>query len=179
MCCLTVSGMKKTSFWRRTFTVPSWVREAYAPNQDNSTYAYGMANDILGGMRSVIYYPPQFLPDLPLTALEHVKSASCKEYAHLCVAVLRAHGLPATIDFTPQWGNRGLGHEWCVFFPDNHSFIPFNPGERLGDHFMKRKEDRLTKVSAKPTRNNRNRSICRIRGKRRFPTFSTHLISWM
>ena len=29
---------------------------------------------------------------------------------------------------------------------DNHSFIPFNPGERLGDHFMKRKEDRLTKV---------------------------------
>lgn len=139
-------GNEKTSFWRRTFTVPSWVREAYAPNQDNSTYAYGMANDILGGMRSVIYYPPQFLPDLPLTALEHVKSASCKEYAHLCVAVLRAHGLPATIDFTPQWGNRGLGHEWCVFFPDNHSFIPFNPGERLGDHFMKRKEDRLTKV---------------------------------
>lgn len=139
-------GNEKTSLWRRTFTVPSWVREAYAPNQDNSTYAYGMANDILGGMRSVIYYPPQFLPDLPLTALEHVKSASCKEYAHLCVAVLRAHGLPATIDFTPQWGNRGLGHEWCVFFPDNHSFIPFNPGERLGDHFMKRKEDRLTKV---------------------------------
>lgn len=137
---------EKISLWRRIFTTPSWVRDAYASNQDNSTYAYGMANDILGSMRSVIYYPSQFLPDLPLTALKHIKSASCKEYAHLCVTILRAHGLPATIDFTPQWGNRGLGHEWCVFFPDNNSFIPFNPGERLGDHFMKRKEDRLTKV---------------------------------
>ena len=40
-------GNEKTSLWRKTFTVPSWVREAYDPNQDNSTYAYGMANDIL------------------------------------------------------------------------------------------------------------------------------------
>lgn len=139
-------GNEPLSPWRSLYTVPAWVREAYGVNEYNSTYVYGMANDILGGMRSEIYYPSQFLPDLPLTALQHVKSASCKEYAHLCVAVLRAHGLPATIDFTPQWGNRSMGHEWCVFFPDNHTFIPFNPGERLGDHFMKRKEDRLTKV---------------------------------
>ena len=47
-------GNEKTSLWRKTFTVPSWVREAYAPNQDNSTYAYGMANDILGGMRHLL-----------------------------------------------------------------------------------------------------------------------------
>ena len=105
-------GNEKTSLWRKTFTVPSWVREAYAPNQDNSTYAYGMANDILGGMRSVIYYPPQFLPDLPLTALEHVKSASCKEYAHLCVAVLRRMAcLPPSTSHhsgaTADWGMNG------------------------------------------------------------------------
>ena len=139
-------GNERLSHWRRAFVLPPAIREAYRTAGDNTTYAYGMANDILGSMRAEIYYPPQFLPDLPLEALAHVKSASCKEYAHLCVALLRVHGLAAAVDFTPQWGNRGMGHEWCVFFPNDHTAIPFNPGERLGDHFMKRKEDKLPKV---------------------------------
>lgn len=156
-------GNEKISEWRTVYTVPDWVKEAYAPHADNTTYAYGMANDILGSMRSEIYYPSQFLPDLPLTVLRNIKSASCKEYAHLCVTMLRTHGLPATIDFTPQWGNRSMGHEWCVFFPNDDTFIPFNPGERLGDHFMKRKEDRLTKVF-RMTYEKQNESLYMLNG---------------
>ncbi len=139
-------GNERTSLWRRTFHLPPHMREEYREAGDNATYAYGIAHNILGGIRGDIYYPPQFLPDLPLDVLANIRPASCKEYAHLCVAVLRAHGLAATVDFTPQWGNRGMGHEWCVFFPDDHTAIPFNPGERLGEHFMKRKEDKLPKV---------------------------------
>ena len=46
-------GNEKTSFWRRTFTVPSWVREAYAPNQDNSTYAYGTRTCQVGFLQGI------------------------------------------------------------------------------------------------------------------------------
>ena len=152
-------GHERTGNWRRTFVTPVGIRAEYRTAAPNTTYAYGIANNILGSMRSEIYYPPQFLPDLPLEALAHVKSASCKEYAHLCVTLLRAHGLAATVDFTPQWGNRSMGHEWCVFFPDDHTAIPFNPGERLGDHFMKRKEDRLPKVF-RTTYEKRPESLC-------------------
>ena len=152
-------GHERTGNWRRTFVTPVGIRAEYRTAAPDTTYAYGIANNILGSMRSEIYYPPQFLPDLPLEALAHVKSASCKEYAHLCVTLLRAHGLAATVDFTPQWGNRSMGHEWCVFFPDDHTAIPFNPGERLGDHFMKRKEDRLPKVF-RTTYEKRPESLC-------------------
>ena len=152
-------GHERTGNWRRTFVTPVGIRAEYRTAAPDTTYAYGIANNILGSMRSEIYYPPQFLPDLPLEALAHVKSASCKEYAHLCVTLLRAHGLAATVDFTPQWGNQSMGHEWCVFFPDDHTAIPFNPGERLGDHFMKRKEDRLPKVF-RTTYEKRPESLC-------------------
>ena len=94
----------------------------------------------------LIYYPSCFLPDFPLSMLGHLKLGTCKEYAHLCVALLRTAGIPSAVDFVPQWGNRSLGHEWCAVLLGEGVTIPFAPGERLGEHFAKRKEDRLPKV---------------------------------
>lgn len=46
------------------------------------------------------------IKDLPI--------ASCDDYNFLGISVMRAKGIPCTIDFTPQWPFRSLGHSWCV-----------------------------------------------------------------
>lgn len=58
----------------------------------------------------------------------------CQDYVHIVDAVLKSNGVPAAIDFTPQWSFRSLGHYWNVVLANNGKFIPFdgadsNPGE--------------------------------------------------
>lgn len=139
-------GNEQVSDWRTELALPAGERKAYAENTFNTNYVYGIAQATLGIARSTIYYPRIPLPNFPLDMLRTVRVGTCREYAHLCVAALRAQGIPATVDFIPQWGNRSLGHAWCVFFSDNERFIPLELGEPLGCAFMKRKGDRIPKV---------------------------------
>ena len=90
-------------------------------------------------------------------------------YAHLNVASFRAQGIPATVDFTPQWGNRAMGHEWCVFFINNETAIPFEMGQPVGCHFMKRKEDRLPKVFRETFEIQTNSLFMQDKGKESLP----------
>ena len=54
------------------------------------------------------------MPEFSLTDLIKVKVGNCESYSTRGVAQLRAFGIPATIDFVPQWGNRSMGHSWGV-----------------------------------------------------------------
>lgn len=139
-------GEEPPSPWRAALAMPPGEVADFERHTANLSYAYDMANRRLQWLRSIIYYPPRTLPDFPLTMLDHIKMGSCKEYAHLCVALLRTAGIPSAVDFVPQWGNRSLGHEWCAVLLADGVALPFAPGERLGEHFAKRKEDRLPKV---------------------------------
>lgn len=139
-------GEERPDHWRAEFAMSPGEVADYERYTDNYSYAYDMACKRLQWIRSTIYYPSRFLPDFPLSMLGHLKLGTCKEYAHLCVALLRTAGIPSAVDFVPQWGNRSLGHEWCAVLLGEGVTIPFAPGERLGEHFAKRKEDRLPKV---------------------------------
>lgn len=139
-------GKERPSNWWAEFAMnPAEISE-YERYIENYSFAYNMANIRLQWIRSTNYYAPRILPDFPLSMLGHLKMGTCMEYAHLCVALLRTAGIPAVVDFVPQWGNRSLGHEWCAILLGKGVSIPFAPGERLGEHFAKRKEDRLPKV---------------------------------
>ncbi|MEA4967011.1 MAG: hypothetical protein VB048_02690, partial [Bacteroidaceae bacterium] len=66
----------------------------------------------------------------------------CDDYNFIATAVLRAKGIPVSIDFTPQWPFRSLGHSWNVLldnFGKNIVFLGCEQGPGLShkvDHRM-------------------------------------------
>ncbi len=139
-------GHEKLSCWRDTMAMPEEMQNDYDRHEDNTTYCYGLVDNLVNEGRNNLYYPSRFIPDFPLTMLPNLQAGPCREFSAKCVALLRAYGLAAAIDFTPQWGNRSMGHDWAVFFPTDHIAIPNNIKERFGSHFTRRQEDHLTKV---------------------------------
>ena len=51
--------------------------------------------------------------------LLNLKKGSCDDYTTLGAYIFRSLGIPAGIDFIPQWANRSLGHDWNVFNTGN------------------------------------------------------------
>ena len=85
--------------------------------------------------REIIHYPQRFKPALPPSLLPNVIIATCPEWTQLGIYTMRAFGLPVASDFTPNWGNRSLGHEWnSLILGDGKSFA-FQMGETyFADH---------------------------------------------
>ena len=68
-----------------------------------------------------------------LSELSKYKYGTCREEAAYTVALSRFLTIPATIDFTPHWGNRTGSHSWSVLiFPDGQG-TPFYMGCVPGD----------------------------------------------
>ena len=61
------------------------------------------------------------LPELPFSCTEALMVGTCHELCNYGVTVMRAFGIPTTVDFTPQFANRSGGHEWCsiIFSADS------------------------------------------------------------
>lgn len=58
----------------------------------------------------------------------------CQDYVEIAAAVLRSEGIPAVVDFTPQWPFRHQGHSWNALLANSGKVIPFggvesNPGQ--------------------------------------------------
>jgi hypothetical protein len=58
-------------------------------------------------------------PDFTVNDLLVNRKGSCHEMVGLTIYIMRALGIPVASDFTPQWGNRSLGHEWNVVLDKN------------------------------------------------------------
>lgn len=50
--------------------------------------------------------------DLPLSSLISMKMGYCHDYARLTAYIMRACGIPVSVDFTPQWPNKANNHTW-------------------------------------------------------------------
>lgn len=57
-------------------------------------------------------YPFGYLPQQMLS----LKRGTCANYNILSCFLFRSVGIPISIDFTPVWGNRSLGHSWNALF---------------------------------------------------------------
>lgn len=121
--------------------------EPHQNSQVNYTYKYGLYKELNKGFYGALYYPETYLPELPLDILQKMRLGNCESNAKRNIAQLRAMGLPATLDFVPQWGNRSMGHSWGVLLTDNNeNGIPFGLNENLGIHFYFRPDHKLPKV---------------------------------
>lgn len=84
----------------------------------------------------------EMLPHFGAKTLLDKRVGVCREYTDIAVYTMRAAGVPVTIDFTPQWPNRKMGHTWNVLLTRQGKNIPFmgvesNPGvPHKPDHKM-------------------------------------------
>ena len=140
-------GNEPLSDWRnkyRSQQLPNVEKLAYNQNNHYNIYAaYAVVNR---RMHTAIYYPKGFLPEFPITDLDHLRIGTCQTFSNLNVARFRSIGIPVAKDFIPQWGNGSMGHEWVVLLPDDKQSFPFGPNEHLGWHFYGHSERIIPKV---------------------------------
>ncbi len=58
------------------------------------------------------------------TSMKIVKGI-CDDYSFIATAVMRAKGIPVSMDYTPQWPDKNLGHSWNVLLDNNKKNIIF------------------------------------------------------
>ena len=138
------------SNWRRKYReFYSSSMPTYPARQYNYYHVFGMYSKLNTGFNAAVYYPTGSLPEFSLSDLLIVKLGNCESYSARSVAQLRAFGIPSTVDFVPQWGNRSMGHSWAVMFISDDYTLPFGINETLGTHFMERSELTMPKVYRK------------------------------
>ena len=92
------------------------------------------------------YYPPSHVPDCKPLLLEGIRVGSCHSYGSLGIYIFRSLGIPVFREFTPNWTNHAMGHEWTAMRIKGKNY-PFLLGDKdaFGEH-MKKFVYRLSKV---------------------------------
>ena len=67
------------------------------------------------------------------SSLLRARTGNCRDEASYTVFLCRSLGIPATVDFTPHWGNRSWGHHWSVLLKPDGTSVPFYMGSEPGD----------------------------------------------
>ena len=124
--------------------------EALDSCDERSRSAYWAARAVASGLAASGYrMDDKALPhtdiDLPVSTMMAMGMGECGNYARLAVFVMRACGIPAALDFTPQWPNKAHRHTWNVLLAENGRHIPFLGGDVLPGT-TQRSADRLAKV---------------------------------
>ena len=65
------------------------------------------------------------IPPVNALDLTQIKAGNCREEAHFMTYVSRAFGIPVTVDYTPQWPFRSMGHDWNVIIDQQGKGVPF------------------------------------------------------
>jgi len=121
----------------------------------DSLAAIGASDSIVcKSLMSLFDVPPGFVLmegrfPLPLkpTLYLNMNTASCHDLTLYTQFVMRTAGLPVNYDFTPQWANRILGHDWNSIFIDGKTvtfqlfdWVPF------GRHLPSKVNDKMAKA---------------------------------
>lgn len=83
-----------------------------------------------------LYFPPQSVPDFNVHMLLTAKAATCRQYCSKISLAARCIGVPVVLDYTPQWANRSMGHEWNSLITKNGKPLNFGIQDtcELGKH---------------------------------------------
>ena len=104
--------------------------ESIEPIDDKKKSAYWAAsqvNDIIKQDKIFIQNVP-YIGDvnLPISVLKNLRMGICNDYAFKAAYIMRACGIPVSVDFTPQWPTRPHGHHWNVVLDNSGKYIPFH-----------------------------------------------------
>lgn len=81
------------------------------------------------------------------SSLIGIRYGTCQEIAMLGVYIFRSLGIPLYYDFTPNWANRSLGHDWngIDIEGEYHPFI-FQAEEEFGHHLKNKPYEKFGKI---------------------------------
>ena len=81
------------------------------------------------------YFTPDFVPDCRPSSLHGIRIGACRMYSALSIYLFRSLGIPIVCEFTPNWSNHAMGHEWTSIYVGGKSY-PIQLGEKamLGRH---------------------------------------------
>jgi len=75
--------------------------------------------------------------DMSAKQMEMARRGACRHLVNYEAMVLRANGVPVSIDFTKCWGNSDKGHEWLNLINENGTRYPFNAVQESFEGFSK------------------------------------------
>ncbi|NDV81664.1 transglutaminase domain-containing protein [Bacteroides sp. 51] len=88
---------------------------------DSDSAMYKVCGNLSEKIKWNTYSYPVNMPNIKPSILKYQKIGTCEEFANLFVFVGRTFGIPAAIDFTPQWANHSMGHVWSVVIHNNET----------------------------------------------------------
>lgn len=124
-------GHERLELWRDLY------KEMYAPvvrpllnQQVDSVYEVIMRR-IMGNR----YFTPSYVPDLRPSSLLHLRYGSCPSFVAMGAYLYRSIGVPVACDFTPNWTNHAMGHNWLSIISEGKTY-PIMPGSAVafGQH---------------------------------------------
>lgn len=124
--------------WRDTLRKEYWSSlEGILKSDDMRRQTYWAACRVNDALRKSRFRNKKMLPQIevewPVSALRNIRMGECYDYAKLTTYIMRACGIPVSLDFTPQWPDRAHNHHWNVLHDNTGHSIPFmgfesNPG---------------------------------------------------
>lgn len=119
-------------------------------NQLDAVTACKAINSILISDGWIFSTRAAFLPNYQASTLVQNRVGTCREMSDLAIYVMRAVGIPVTLDFIPQYPYRSMGHVWNVVLDKDNKFIPFlgsecNPGT---PHKPKTKKGKVYRIGS-------------------------------
>ena len=77
---------------------------------------------------------------------------TCIDYTFAATALLRSKGIPVSIDYTPQWPDRSMGHYWNTVLTERRKKYEFNGFESnpSEEHYPDAKFAKVFRMTYKP-----------------------------
>jgi len=122
---------EKPTLWRKKlYDQLSWVVDSFKNEKDRRKIC-SIINDQLHWFK--FQWPFSYPTVQDFDCMIAGKTGKCSDATTLTIYAMRALGIPATVDFTPQWANRNYGHHWNALLYKDDRFINFqgteaNPG---------------------------------------------------
>ena len=83
----------------------------------------------------VRYYIPSYVPDCRPSSLEKIQIGSCRSYGSLALYIFRSLGIPIVREFTLNWSNHAMGHEWTTILIEGKNYpILLGDKDKFGEH---------------------------------------------
>jgi len=117
-----------------------------------------------------LHFPPQDVPDFNVHMLLAAKAAACRQYCSKITLAARCIGVPVVLDYTPQWANRSMGHEWNALIAKDGKPLSFGIKDEceLGKHIELIK-DRIPPKVYRKTFAKQKESLSMIHGMEEIP----------
>lgn len=165
------AGREPLADWRKEFQ-ENFIPSLYArlPEGTDSISAIDFCNAIKTYPHGNLSLVGGKLPDYNAHILSIMRMGNCRHYCAQAILATRFLGIPVSIDFTPQWATRSLGHEWNVLIQKNGHPLSFGIGDNceLGEH-VEFIPDRIPPKVYRQTFSKQKESLAMIRGKENIP----------